>query len=129
MVSLVPFEPYLIVPELMTHKQVNSEIIIFILSSYPYNFLLYCNFVNQLHWLNHYHAMVRIKVGEELKRQNRMVRRIIHFLKNLSSALLCFDVFYLFIPHIKMGHQLMALVINAHIFFPPFMICSERFTG
>ncbi|XP_046656109.1 xaa-Pro aminopeptidase 1-like isoform X1 [Daphnia pulicaria] len=45
-VSLVPFDPYLIVPELMTHKQ--------------------------LHWLNHYQAMVRIKVGEELKRQNRM---------------------------------------------------------
>ena len=43
-VSLVPFEPYLIVPELMTHKQVNSEIIIFILSSYPYNFLLYLQF-------------------------------------------------------------------------------------
>jgi lipopolysaccharide/colanic/teichoic acid biosynthesis glycosyltransferase len=49
--------------------------------------------MKQLHWLNHYHAMVRIKVGEELKRQNRMVRRIIHFLKNLSSALLFFDVF------------------------------------
>lgn len=45
-VSLVPFDPYLIVPELMTFKQ--------------------------LHWLNHYQAMVRIKVGEELKRQNRM---------------------------------------------------------
>ncbi len=28
--------------------------------------------MEQIQWLNQYHALVRVKVGEELKRQNRM---------------------------------------------------------
>lgn len=45
--------------------------------------------------------MVRIKVGEELKRQNRMVR-------SPFSKLLPFDCI---LARIKMGHQLMVHVI------------------
>jgi hypothetical protein len=45
--------------------------------------------------------MVRIKVGEELKRQNRMVRSPFYQLLSFDSILV----------RIKMGHQLMVHVI------------------
>jgi len=51
-ITLVPFERKLILPEMMNFQQVQ--------------------------WMNNYNAMVRTKVGEELKRQNRM--RAFHWL-------------------------------------------------
>jgi Xaa-Pro aminopeptidase len=71
-ITLMPFEPHLIMPELMTHKQVINSI--FLSTDTRYKLIL-ANLKlieKQLNWLNQYHVMVRMKVGEELKKQNRM---------------------------------------------------------
>lgn len=71
-VTLVPFEPDLILSEMMTSKQVR------VLFTFLFAFQKQQKFVLlflQLKWLNDYHQLVRRDVGAELERQNRTKSR------------------------------------------------------